>query len=106
MDSYYIEVNGTLSAIGNPNEKITFNGGQITFTTVSNGWNEQTKTGCIIENSIINQTSISSSNPIKIDNSIINSQITVTSSIISNNIVTGNINSQSSIPSLGQTNSP
>jgi hypothetical protein len=109
LGNYYIEVNGTLSAIGNPTDKITFNGGQITFTTLSNGWNEQSKTGCIIENSIINQVSISCSNPIKIDNCIINSQnsqITVTSSIISNNVVTGNINSHSSIPSLGQSNPP
>ena len=106
LNSYYIRVNGTLNAIGNPTEKITFNGGQITFTTVSNGWNEQTQSGCIIQNAIITQTVISSSNSIKIDNSIINSQITVTSSIISNNIVTGNINSQSSIPTLGQSNAP
>jgi len=106
LGNYYIEVNGTLSAIGSPSDKITFNGGQIIFTTVSNGWNEQTNSGCLIENSIISQTSISSSNPIKIDNSIINSQITVNSSIISNNIVNGDINSQSATPSVDQTNAP
>jgi hypothetical protein len=104
LNNYYLRVNGTLNAIGSANGKITFNGGQITFTIVSNGWNQQTNSGSIIENSIINQTSISSSIPIKIDNSIINSQITVASSIISNNIVTGNINSQSSTPSISQTN--
>jgi hypothetical protein len=37
LGNYYIEVNGTLSAIGNTKEKITFNGGQIIITTVSNG---------------------------------------------------------------------
>jgi hypothetical protein len=95
-----------LSAIGNPNAKITFESGQIIFTTLSDGWNEQANSGCIIENSIINEVSISCSNPIKIDNCLINSQITVTSSIISNNAVTGNINSHSSIPSLGQSNPP
>jgi parallel beta-helix repeat protein len=97
LNGYYIRVNGTLTARGNPTDKITFNGGQITFTTVSNGWNEQTNSGCIIENAIISQTSISSSNPIKIDNSNINAEISVTSSIISNNIVTGDINSGSSV---------
>jgi hypothetical protein len=106
LGSHYIEVNGTLSAIGSPSDKINFNGGQITFTTSSNGWSEQTNSGCLIENSIIDQTSISSSNPIKIDNSIISSQFTVTSSIISNNVVTGEINCQSSIPALGQSNAP
>jgi parallel beta-helix repeat protein len=106
LGSYYIEVNGTLSAIGTPSDKINFNRGQVIFTTVSNGWNEQTNSGCLIENSIISQTSISSSNPIKIDNCIINSSVTVTSSIISNNVVTGNINSQSATPTLGQTNAP
>ncbi len=106
LASYYLRVNGTLSAIGSANQRIIFNSGQIIFTTVSNGWNEQTNTGCIIQNSIINQASISASNPIKIDNTIINSQITVNSSIITNNIVTGNINCQSAIPSAGQSNAP
>jgi hypothetical protein len=78
LNGYYIRVNGTLTARGNPTDKITFNGGQITFTTVSNGWNEQRQSGCIIENAVISQTSISSSNPIKIDSCIINSNIEVT----------------------------
>jgi hypothetical protein len=106
LGSYYIEVNGTLSATGNSNEKITFNGGQIIFTTASNGWNEQTNSGCTIEYSVIDQTSISSTNPIKIDNCIINSQITVASSVILNNIVTGNISSQSAIPAVDESNPP
>jgi hypothetical protein len=97
LNGYYIRINGTLTARGNPTDKITFNGGQLTFTDVSNGWKEQTQAGCIIENAVISQTSISSSNPLKIDNCIINSNIEVTSSIISNNIVTGNINSGSSV---------
>ena len=94
LNSYYIRVNGTLTAKGNPTNKITFNGGQITFTTASNGWNEQTQSGCIIQNAIINHMTISNSNPIKIDNSIINGGISVaSSSIISNSIVAGNIGS-------------
>jgi hypothetical protein len=97
LNGYYIRVNGTLTAKGSPTDKITFNGGQLTFTDVSNGWNEQRQSGCIIENAIISQTSISSSNPIKIDNSNINAEISVTSSIISNNIINGDIHSGSSI---------
>jgi len=106
LGSYYIEVNGTLSAIGNPANKITFNGGQITFTTVSNGWNEQTNSGCLIENAVIQQTSISSVNPTKIDSCVVNGKITVASSIITNNVVTGNINSYTAFPEQGQTNAP
>jgi hypothetical protein len=106
LGSYYIRVNGTLNAKGTASEKIIFNSGQISFTASANGWNEQTSSGCIIENSIINQTSFFNSNPIKIDSCIIISQITVASSIISNNIVTGSINSQSLIPAIGQINPP
>jgi hypothetical protein len=94
LNGYYIRVNGTLNARGSPNDKITFNGGQITFTNVSNGWNEQTQSGCLIQNAIINQILISNSNSIKIDSSIINGDISVTSSsIISNCTVTGDISS-------------
>ena len=96
LNSYYVQVNGTLSAIGSPNEKITFNGGQIIFTAISNAWSEQTASGCILENVIINQTSISSSNSIKINNCNIDAQISVSSSIISNNQITGEIRSSSS----------
>ena len=49
----YIQVNGTLIAIGTSTSQITFNGGygvQIIFTPVANGWNKQTGSGCIIEN--------------------------------------------------------
>jgi parallel beta-helix repeat protein len=97
LNGYYIRVNGTLTARGNPTDKITFNGGQITVTTVSNRWKEQSQSGCIIENVVISQTSIHSSNTIKIDNCVINSNIEVTSSIISTNIVNGGINSHSSV---------
>jgi hypothetical protein len=96
LGSHYIEVNGTLSAIGSPSDKVNFNGGQITFTTSSNGWSEQTDSGCLIENANIDQTSISSSNPLKIDSSNINGQVSVTSSIITNNIITGAISGANS----------
>lgn len=117
LGSYYIEVNGTVNARGLPSNRITFNGGQITFTTSSNSWNEQTDSGCIIQYANINQTTISSSKPIKIDSSTIQGQIStsdnyvppiisVTSSIMSNNKVTGDINSQSAIPAEDESNPP
>ena len=56
LGSYYIEVNGTLQAIGSILNSITFNsgyGGQINFTQYSSSWNQQTQTGCVIENAVL-----------------------------------------------------
>ena len=50
LGSYYIMVKGTLIAEGTSSNPVTFNGGAITFTTSSLGWNEQTASGCIIQN--------------------------------------------------------
>ncbi len=62
LGSYYIEVNGTLQAIGTNAQPITFNGGQITFTQSSTNWIESTGAGCIIQDAIVSSTlSISSS---------------------------------------------
>ena len=52
IGSYYIQINGTLVAIGNATKAIIFNGGTINFGQSSNSWNEQTQTGCIIEYSV------------------------------------------------------
>ncbi len=50
LTSYYIQVNGTLVARGTNAEKIDLNDGEIIFMEDSNGWNEQTSSGSIIEN--------------------------------------------------------
>lgn len=50
LNDYYIQVNGTLIAKGTSTNLINFNGGGITFTSASKSWNEQTGSGCIIEN--------------------------------------------------------
>ncbi len=96
LGSYYLRVNGTLTAKGTSSDKITFNGGQITLSSLSNGWSEQTQSGCIIQNAVLSQTTISASNAIKVDRSDIHGEISVASSILTNNVITGNINSQSS----------
>ena len=49
FNGYYIRVDGTLTARGSSTDKIHFNGGQITGS------------GCIIENAILNSTSIENS---------------------------------------------
>jgi hypothetical protein len=84
INDYYIMVNGTLRARGSGADKIHFNSGEIIFTQYSNGWNEQTSSGCILENAHLNATSISSDDSLKITNVYSNAPISaVGSSIIS-----------------------
>lgn len=56
LNNYYIQVNGTLIAKGTNTNPINFNSGSITFTSISNSWNEQTGSGCIIENANFSTT--------------------------------------------------
>jgi hypothetical protein len=106
LNGYNIQVSGILNARGSSNNNIVFSSsgsGSIVFTASSTSWNEQAGTGCIIENSILNLVSIttSSTSP-KINNNTItysyNSggiaiSATSGSPIISNNSVTGDIES-------------
>jgi len=91
LGSCYMMVNGTLVARGTSDNPIVFNGGSITFTSSIAAWNEQTQTGCIIENAILT-TTITSKNAVKISSNTINSALTVTSdSIVVNNIINGDV---------------
>ena len=45
LGSYYIQVNGTLTAKGTSDNPIRFNSGSITFNSYSTSWNEQTGSG-------------------------------------------------------------
>jgi hypothetical protein len=84
----YIQVNGTLIAIGSSNEKINFNGGRIMFTNVSNSWNQQTGSGSIIENAILGSSIETINASPKIDANIITSPVSLSgSSIVSGNII-------------------
>lgn len=73
INDYYIQVNGTLIARGSGTEKITINSnqpydeGSIRFTDVSPGWNEQTNTGNIFENCLLNNIMIVSANAVKLN---------------------------------------
>ncbi len=89
---YYVQVNGTLAAKGTSTNYIQFNGGGttdgITFTSLSNGWNEQTGSGSIIQYAIIKPTLKLSS--VKLDHSVILGRLSVEgSSIVTNNNITG-----------------
>jgi len=57
LGSYYIQVNGTLVAIGNAANEIIFNSGTnfgtINFEQSGSSWNQQTQTGCIIDYAVL-----------------------------------------------------
>ncbi|MGD6933755.1 MAG: NosD domain-containing protein [Candidatus Bathyarchaeia archaeon] len=95
LGTYYIQVNGTLQALGTQNNKVQFNGGKIVFTEICNGWLEQSDTGCKIENAVFNQTTITSDASLKIINSQTTGGITVIDyfrkSLLSNNRVEGSV---------------
>jgi hypothetical protein len=54
LNGYYIIVNGTLHARGSITNKIYFNDGAVSFEPLSDGWNEETNSGSIIENAVGN----------------------------------------------------
>jgi hypothetical protein len=96
LNNNYMMVNGTLVARGSSHEKIYFNNGQITFTHYSNGWNQGTHSGSIIEYSVLNADSssyglinIENASPL-ISSNHINFEISITggSPIIFNNNIT------------------
>ena len=90
----YIQVEGTLVAKGEGVNHVYFNNGRhIWFTKDSTGWNEQTKTGSIIENAILTHVSLKIENTPKIFNNTIRGSIGIEGSSLSitNNHVYGSI---------------
>jgi parallel beta-helix repeat protein len=89
--------------VGNTEENVVFNGGQIagtlTFTQFSNGWDSQTGSGSIIENAVLDTTVIIVDPPVgpKINNNRftgsagLNFEIFGGSPVISNNNINGEI---------------
>jgi hypothetical protein len=105
--TYYLEVNGTLHARGSTTSNIFFISyhpegqytmGSIRFMSSSTGWNEQTGSGSIIENTVFDSVSVSiNSGSPKINNNTFGggyySQRAIgvsegSSAIISNNVLT------------------
>ena len=91
LGSYYLEVNGTLAAIGTSGNPINFNSGSITFTSDSASWNEQAGSGCIIEHAILDSTGMTASNSVKLDYDSLSGTLQVGPSIVSNSIITGTV---------------
>jgi hypothetical protein len=130
LNGYYIQVNGTLIARGNSTNPINFDGGSITFTSISNSWNEQTGSGCIIENANFSTTigaagiteypnkinidnsspkisgnsnasiTINGGSPIISENTLRNVQITSGTPKILNNIITSSVSIDEGSPLL------
>jgi hypothetical protein len=99
-----IDVYGILSATGTSVNPIHINGaiqGHITFAAYSavtffpssNGWNEQTSSGSLINNTIFNQTNLDMQSPIKVsDSTFLSGGLTAESAspiIVNNNIASG-----------------
>jgi parallel beta-helix repeat protein len=104
LNSYYIQVEGTLEARGSSADQIHFNSGSIKFTDSSNDWNEQTGTGCIIENAMLNSVEISSKNAIKLNHNTINGDVTVNgASIVLSNTIVGTVDAEGSTEVRGNT---
>lgn len=87
LNGHYLQVEGTLSAIGISSDQIFFNDGTIRFTTLSRDWNEQEVSGCIIQNSDLSNCQIDISNSPKIHNNSINEINVDGSPIISKNTI-------------------
>ena len=82
VQTYPLQVDGTLRAIGKTEDPIHFNGiiesedrGAVMLRPSSKGWNKTTGSGCIIENSIFNATALALHSSAKINNNTINSDI-------------------------------
>lgn len=100
LNSYYMQVNGTLTAIGSSSDPIHINGGSsynllnpmlpsgpagLTFYPQSLSWNEQTGSGSTIQNAIFNSTQV------EVDSSLKIADITGAMLIIAGNpLITGN----------------
>ena len=96
LNGYYIQVNGTLRAIGKAIDNIIFaGGGRMLFMQSSSPWKEQTSSGCIIENAVLSSDIEMWTASPKINNDTINNYIGCYdgSPLISNN----NINNTNAI---------
>jgi hypothetical protein len=94
LGSYYVQVDGSLHAVGSGTEHVHFSGGQLRFTQNSADWSEQTGSGCIIENAALDSTSITVDGgalPKIFGNSICGSVSVTGFSTISNNVITGHV---------------
>lgn len=93
INNYYLQVNGTLQAIGSNPEQIRFVGGSVRFSEYCNPWIGQTGSGCIIQNSDLTSSELHISGSPKIYNNSVRSINVGDSSlsVISENIITASL---------------
>ena len=107
LNGYYIQVDGTLQGVGSTFDRIHLNGNNqnlnhgIDFTSFSSNWNEKSRSGCIIENTVITsiEISVNSTSPKISGNTIdgcVHSHI-AGSPIVTNNNFIGGQNYQTAI---------
>jgi hypothetical protein len=77
LNGFYIQVNGTLIAIGTSSEKIQFSNGEIIFKPVSNGWNQQSDAGSQFQYVKFDSGKVSSSVSLKLVHCQSNSDISI-----------------------------
>jgi hypothetical protein len=86
MNGYDLIVKGTLRVFGDKSDKVHFNGGvstaRIHFTEASNGWDEQTATGCVIDHATLDRVNVVSNNSLKIANSNITFRVWIDKSSV------------------------
>lgn len=92
LNDYYMEVNGTLIAKGNADDRIVFNSGTITFIEENDDLNDVTQNGSIIENAGVN-CFVSTGRASIINNSFTEGLSVGGSAIISKNTITSRIGS-------------
>lgn len=66
LNGYSLNVDGVLQAVGSSADKIQFSDGQIVFSSSALAFDNQTSSGCGIEEAVLEQTSISSVNAIAV----------------------------------------
>ena len=108
LNSYSLQINGTLNAQGTSSDPINFNGGlpvkagaeamlsldfgsEIVFSPSSAGWNDKTQSGSIIENAVIYGLVVNGGSPKISDCSMLNIDVFGGSAEILNNNVVGGI---------------
>ncbi len=80
LNNFYIQVNGTLIIRGTASSPVTISGGSLTYTSVGNGWNPPTGSGCLIEYTNFNSVTVSSAVALEVNNCFADSSISVAGS--------------------------
>ena len=107
LNGYYIQVDGTLQAVGSTSDSIKLIGNSqnlnygIDFTSFSSHWNEKNRSGCVIETAVVTsiEISVNGTSP-KISGNTIDGCVyshTTGSPIVTNNNFIGGQNYQTAI---------